>query len=623
MKENYKILITIIFILLALVFLNIIQNKPLPYYKILKVENADEFYIDFNKNNIIDDFELVKLYDINAFHCENSQASYVQRTKLNLTLGEILALGVLAKEYAQEEFTNKNVQVEFFDIELNEQNNYSMAKVYLNKKDIGKILLNKGFATPIRREKQYKKELNFINLEKNLKRIYEENIVILDELNNVVHKLNCSEIQKIKKAKANKLSLIYFGANNCEKCFSFKEKIMKEKTLKDLSPIKKDFKLQNFDFSSGNITFYFTDFNIRQKPDKACLSTSCQALLSQINNAKLSIDFAIYGIAQQPQIINALIAAQNRGVKLRWVTDADIKGNNIYKEIASVQKIIPNYATDNHLYPLTGEKNSKYTNAIMHNKFFIFDDDYVWIGSSNLSQTDLADFNANINALVLSKEIATVYKQEFEQMYNQKFHELKLEILKKEDIKIDKENVVSVYFSPTDKIITTKIIPAINSAKKYVYIAAFIITNKKIENALTAAKLRGVDVKVITDATSANGKYSIHNNLRNYNISVKIENKAVKMHSKSIVIDDEIVYFGSMNLTKNGEQKNDENVLLIKNSTVAKRFKEQFLYLYESIPDIYLNKTPLAEGWESDGSCSDEIDNDFDGLIDKEDNGCK
>ena len=191
-----------------------------------------------------------------------------------------------------------------------------------------------------------------------------------------------------------------------------------------------------------------------------------------------------------------------------------------------------------------------------------------------------------------------------------------------EKLKIDEKNILSVYFSPTDKIITTQILPAINKARKYIYISSFIITHKEIENALISAQLRGIDVKVITDATSANGKYSIHNSLRQNNIPVKIENKAGKMHSKSIVVDDEFVFVGSMNLTRSGENKNDENILLIENSEAAKVFKEQFLYLFESIPDIYLTKTPRAEGLESAGSCFDGIDNDFDGLIDAEDTGC-
>ena len=91
---------------------------------------------------------------------------------------------------------------------------------------------------------------------------------------------------------------------------------------------------------------------------------------------------------------------------------------------------------------------------------------------------------------------------------------------------------------------------------------------------------------------------------------------------KSIIIDDEIVVLGSMNFTKSGESYNDENVLLIKNSTLAKSFKDKFLYFYNSIDDKWLYKNPSAEGINSINSCFDGVDNDFDGDVDSVDNGC-
>ena len=78
-----------------------------------------------------------------------------------------------------------------------------------------------------------------------------------------------------------------------------------------------------------------------------------------------------------------------------------------------------------------------------------------------------------------------------------------------------------------------------------------------------------------------------------------------------------------MNLTKSGESKNDENVMLIDNPKVTKQFKNQFLYTWSSIPSKWLTKNPKAESPDSAGSCNDGIDNDFDGDIDGEDLGCQ
>ena len=111
--------------------------------------------------------------------------------------------------------------------------------------------------------------------------------------------------------------------------------------------------------------------------------------------------------------------------------------------------------------------------------------------------------------------------------------------------------------------------------------------------------------------------------LRQNKIPVKTENYAGKLHSKSMIIDDKYVITGSMNFSNSGENKNDENVLIIENPKLAKEYKEFFTYLWSKIPDIYLTQNARAESKDSIGSCTDGIDNDFDGLIDAKDPGCR
>lgn len=47
------------------------------------------------------------------------------------------------------------------------------------------------------------------------------------------------------------------------------------------------------------------------------------------------------------------------------------------------------------------------------------------------------------------------------------------------------------------------------------------------------------------------------------------------------------------------------------------------MYLWALIPDKYLKYYPKAESPESIGSCSDGVDNNFNGKIDKDDELCK
>mgnify|MGYP003298859445 CR=1 FL=1 len=48
---------------------------------------------------------------------------------------------------------------------------------------------------------------------------------------------------------------------------------------------------------------------------------------------------------------------------------------------------------------------------------------------------------------------------------------------------------------------TNAVIPLIRQAKKYIYIPTFVLTEKRVTEELILAKRRGVDVKIIIDAS--------------------------------------------------------------------------------------------------------------------------
>ena len=147
----------------------------------------------------------------------------------------------------------------------------------------------------------------------------------------------------------------------------------------------------------------------------------------------------------------------------------------------------------------------------MHNKFFIFDDKKVWTGSANITHTDLSGFNANSAVLINSSDIAQIFKEEFEQMYSGNFHMLKT--TKGANSIILGSSKISAYFSPQDKIIQKHILTILNNSKNYIYVPVFVVTHKDFDDALINAYKRGVDVKLIVDATSAGSKYSSVNKL--------------------------------------------------------------------------------------------------------------
>lgn len=578
MKKLSLIYLVAIFIIIFLYSFNVSD-----YHKVLKIINANEFYVDFNNNNVADVNELVVL------------EAFAYRP-LSFSKEDNLCLKYFGIQYAKTHLLNKFVKV----IKDNE-GNYQVSM--LNGKFYTKMLIEDGIVPS---------DANRDKVITNIQQSKKLDLVAYNKTTNKYHELSCKyvydspffeilkRVEVKKKASPCKICIVQYMSKNSNYPKDIEE---------SYSPIYKD------DF----IEFYITDFTKYFYPSHKCLTTACKSLLNEINAAKHTIDFAIYGIDGQPEIVNALINAQNRGVKIRWVYDTDKDGRTIYKDSVNLAKILQNNRMDIDII-VPSNNSASVRDAIMHNKFFIFDNQKVWAGSANIAKTDLAGFNANSVILINSKDVANLYKEEFEKMFSGSFHRLKSQTLKSNFI-VGVSNV-SVFFSPQDNVIQTNVIPLVKNAQNYIYVPVFVITHKILLNSLIEASHRGVDVRLIVDSTSANGKYSVVSTLRENGIPVKVEHFAGKMHMKSMIIDDEYSIIGSMNFTKSGEKYNDENILIIKNNELAKSFKYKFLYFWNHIPNKWLHSNPISESFDSINSCFDGIDNDFDGKIDKQDEGC-
>lgn len=378
---------------------------------------------------------------------------------------------------------------------------------------------------------------------------------------------------------------------------------------------------------TNKIELFFVDPLKNKKPKNACENNAGLSLLTLIENAHESIDFAIYGIGGQDEIFNALVDAKKRGVIVRGLADATQDNINIYKdtdELAFALKTVKNdYLSPTKMRnPTSQNYEFDITNAIMHNKFFIVDNQYVWTGSTNVSSTCM-NYNANNVIVIDSAQIANLFSQEFNQMYEKGlFHEIKDLIKDNENICLNDKTTVSVYFLPVHNPINRQIKPLIQNAKKTLDIEIFYLTHKGIIYELIEAQRRGVKIRVIVDAASAGNEFSKYPQLREKGISVKVENWGGKMHKKSMIVDNEILVIGSMNWTTSAQYHNDENVLVVKNTQLATQAEIEFDRLWNAIPYKWLYKTPRAEGFDSKNSRKDGVDNDHDGKVDKYDEDC-
>ena len=137
-------------------------------------------------------------------------------------------------------------------------------------------------------------------------------------------------------------------------------------------------------------------------------------------------------------------------------------------------------------------------------------------------------------------------------------------------------DIINVCFSPDGKC-TSAIVEQIDNAKSEILIQAYSFTSAPIAKALINAHKRGVKIEAILDKSNVTGNYSSATFLANNGIPVFIDAMHAIAHNKIIIIDKEIVITGSFNFTKAAEEKNAENLLILKSKELTKSYIENWM----------------------------------------------
>jgi phosphatidylserine/phosphatidylglycerophosphate/cardiolipin synthase-like enzyme len=305
-----------------------------------------------------------------------------------------------------------------------------------------------------------------------------------------------------------------------------------------------------------------------------------QKLMERINQATYSIDLALYSFFGMPEIADAIIAAKNRGVRVRVVYDNRTTQN-------SMQALI------NAGIPVL--KRTSGLDGIMHNKFFIFDsrdaintNDWIWTGSWNVTSTELTWKNNVVE--INDPAIASAYQIEFEEMWgstgelpnpaNAKFGS------QKADNTPHTFNIggrdIRLYFSPSDGS-TAKIVSAVNSANDDIYFAMYAFTRSDIATAMNNRFNSGVtDIRGIVDQVGTSG--SQYNFLDTF--AEMFSANGNTQHHKYGIVDaslwqsDPTTITGSQNWSNAAENDNDENILIIYDGYIANQFMQEFKKRY-------------------------------------------
>ncbi len=312
----------------------------------------------------------------------------------------------------------------------------------------------------------------------------------------------------------------------------------------------------------GAIRVYFT--NPAGDPNDP--NNIAHAVVKYIDETKTSIDVAAFELDNKI-IVDALVRAVNRGVKVRLVTDSDYIKEHGPEALRAVG------------VPIVEDRRE----ALMHNKFMVFDGTAVWTGSMNFTE-NCAYKNDNHGIYFAVPELAENYATKFRWMFEEKvFGRLPHAGAKIPHpvIKLKDGTVIENYFSTHDQV-AAKVVTAINTAEKTLDFMAFSFTHDGIGKAIEEKVREGVVVRGVFEKSQSSPPYSEYGHFKSLGLPVFTDANPRNLHHKAMIIDLKTTIGGSFNFSKNANQSNDENLVIISNNPdIAKKFETEFLRVFE------------------------------------------
>lgn len=135
---------------------------------------------------------------------------------------------------------------------------------------------------------------------------------------------------------------------------------------------------------------------------------------------------------------------------------------------------------------------------------------------------------------------------------------------------------VTLCFTPGPQSCAARLTDTLSTARSSIAVQAFLFSSKEVAQALVAAQARGVDVRVLLDGSHRKEKKSVAPLLWHAGVPTFLDTAHATAHNKVMVIDAQVVVTGSYNYTKTAEEKNAENLLIIRSRTLAEAYLRNF-----------------------------------------------
>lgn len=313
---------------------------------------------------------------------------------------------------------------------------------------------------------------------------------------------------------------------------------------------------------AGWYEIYFTN------PEESCPAEEDRVggldehVAEDILQAQFQVDLAGFDIDSEP-IVEALIELEERGVIVRVVTDTD------NEDLSAIRRL-----RRNGISVPTDDRS-----GLMHNKFIVVDNRYVWMGSMNFTSNGVYCNNNNF-VRIDSPELANNFTVEMNEMYDDRsFGPRSPDETPNEQLVIG-DITVENYFAPEKRLIPV-ITERVQNAQEEILFMAFSFTHDDLGEAMLDRAEAGVSIQGVFETTGSETDFSYYPVLLEEGYPVRQDGNGRIMHHKVIIIDRSVTIFGSFNFSNNANERNDEAILIVHDPTFASFFVEEFMAVWE------------------------------------------
>ena len=344
--------------------------------------------------------------------------------------------------------------------------------------------------------------------------------------------------------------------------------------------------------TTGEINVYFNNSvntSVSSGVNANANANFTDLLIQKLNNAKRSIDVALYSLSGTvgANIATALVNAKNRGVKVRVIGEYDNRNTAPWTTLSSNGIPVINDAFGNN----DGS-------GLHHNKFFIIDyrggaADSIWVIMGSWNPTDPGT-NDDRQNLVMFQDVALAgaYTIEFQEEWgsntdtpnsvNSRFGSRKFNNTPHNFV-VGGVKVQS-YFSPSDGT-TSRIAKTLGKAEKSINGCVMTLTRRDLADTIIAVKNRGSKTRlVLSNNTDSGTQFSY---LQSNGVDIRLKGFTPGLlHHKYAVVDAEpfgytpYVITGSHNWSSSAENSNDENTVIIQDNQIGNFYLQEFAARY-------------------------------------------